>query len=237
MSVPPPPSPARFDSFDLAHVPADALGLRGQFDEGPATAESGDAATRGRRARSHVAFGSTVLSFFLRLSLIATAVLVSVACGGAPTPDALSAPAVARDAPPAPPASATPSASAGATASQPTRIQQCNALVEKVNAAGQAVHTSGGSNKNHVMQDMADAIDAARADIAAVGLQDTRLARYKDEYMKMLDDISAGARRMQVASDGHDQPAMQVALKQIHTASEDEKRIVDALNTYCKTGT
>lgn len=173
------------------------------------------------------------LSFLLRLSSIAT-VFVGVACGGVHTADGPRVPADVSIASPAPSASA--GRSADAPSLPPTRTQECNALVEKVNAAGQAVKNSGGSNKGHVMQDMADAIEAARADIAAIGLEDTRLARYKGEYIQMLDDISAGAKRMQVASDRHDQPAMQVALKQIQTASEDEKRIVGALNTYCETG-
>lgn len=116
------------------------------------------------------------------------------------------------------------------------RIQQCNKLIEKVNAAGTAVSKAGGGGKGNEMGDMAKSIDAAKADITTVQLEDAKLKGYQADYVKMLDKISTAAKSMQAASGKNDMAAMQSSLKDIQSASEDEKTIVGNINTYCTTG-
>src|SRR5579883_2330655 len=67
------------------------------------------------------------------------------------------------------------------------RVQQCNKLIEKVNAAGTAVSKAGSGSKGNEMGDMAKSIDAAKADIAAVQLEDAKLKGFQADYIKMLD--------------------------------------------------
>jgi hypothetical protein len=116
------------------------------------------------------------------------------------------------------------------------RIQQCNKLIEKVNAAGEATKKAGGGGKGNEMGDMAKSIDAAKADITAVQLEDAKLKGYQTDYVKMLDKISTAAKAMQAASAKPDQAAMQASLKDIQAASADEQTIVTNINTYCTTG-
>ena len=116
------------------------------------------------------------------------------------------------------------------------RIQQCNKLIEKVNAAGTAVSKAGGGGKGNEMGDMAKSIDAAKTEITSVQLEDAKLKGFQSDYVKMLDKISAAAKSMQAASGKNDMPAMQASLKDIQSASEDEKKIVTEINTYCTTG-
>ena len=116
------------------------------------------------------------------------------------------------------------------------RIQQCNKLIEKVNAAGTAVSKAGGGGKGNEMGDMAKSIDAAKTEIQGVQLEDAKLKGFQGDYVKMLDKISAAAKSMQAASGKNDMAAMQASLKDIQSASEDEKTIVTNINTYCTTG-
>jgi hypothetical protein len=116
------------------------------------------------------------------------------------------------------------------------RIQQCNKLIEKVNAAGSAVSKAGSGGKGNEMGDMAKSIDTAKAEITAVQLEDAKLKGFQADYVKMLDKISTAAKGMQGASAKNDMATMQASLKEIQAASEDEKTIVTNINTYCTTG-
>src|SRR5271154_6933598 len=60
------------------------------------------------------------------------------------------------------------------------KIQQCNKLIEKVNAASAAVSKSnGGAGKASDMDAMAKALDQAKTDITAVQLEDSKLKGYQ----------------------------------------------------------
>ena len=124
----------------------------------------------------------------------------------------------------------------GTAACGVSRVQQCNKLIEKVNAAGTAVGKAGAGAgaKGNEMGDMAKSIDDAKTEIANVQLEDAKLKTFQQDYIKMLDKISTSAKAMQAASAKSDVAALQSGLKDIQTASGEETGIVNDLNNYCQ---
>ena len=114
------------------------------------------------------------------------------------------------------------------------KIQQCNKLIEKVNAASAAVSKSnGGAGKASDMDAMAKALDQAKSDITAVQLEDAKLKGYQQDYSKMLDKVSTSAKAISAASAKSDATALQAAMKDIQAATAEETTIVNNINTYC----
>jgi acyl-coenzyme A synthetase/AMP-(fatty) acid ligase len=114
------------------------------------------------------------------------------------------------------------------------KIQQCNKLIEKVNAASAAVSKSnGGAGKASDMDAMAKALDQAKTDITTVQLEDAKLKGYQQDYSKMLDKVSTSAKAISAASAKNDAPGLQAAMKDIQAATAEETTIVNNINTYC----
>jgi predicted Zn-dependent peptidase len=114
------------------------------------------------------------------------------------------------------------------------KIQQCNKLIEKVNAASAAVSKSnGGAGKASDMDAMAKALDQAKTDITTVQLEDAKLKGYQQDYSKMLDKVSTSAKAISAASAKNDATGLQAAMKDIQAATAEETTIVNNINTYC----
>lgn len=125
-------------------------------------------------------------------------------------------------------------ASIGTAGCSADRVGQCNTLIGKVDAArAQVGHATAGAS--HDIDAMARSVSSAEAEVQRTRLEDAKLRGYQADYVETLGRISNAVERVQEAS-GKDVAGMEADLRDMRSATRDEKRIVSEIETYCKTG-
>lgn len=121
------------------------------------------------------------------------------------------------------------------------RVEQCNALVERLNPHTEAmvraveglarVETDPGT-----LDALVEAIDRADQDLAVVQLDDERLAGFGLRYRRQLEDARTAAQTMRRAAAAKDVAGLNAAAKQADAFLEAQAAILEELNGYCAGG-
>ena len=121
------------------------------------------------------------------------------------------------------------------------RVEQCNALVERLNPHTEAmVRAVEGlarvESDPGALDALVQAIDRADQDLSAAELDDERLAGFGLEYRRRLEDARAAAEAMRRAAAAKDVAGLNAAAKQADAFLEAEAAILEQLNQYCAGG-
>ena len=113
------------------------------------------------------------------------------------------------------------------------RIKQCNRLVEVINR--HAGSLSGDvPTGDDALDQVAQRVDAARAEVEKVSLEDAELKAQRQRYVAFAEKVAEAARAASAAVAKEDVPALTEATSRLTTASAEEAEVVDAINEYCQ---
>jgi hypothetical protein len=180
---------------------------------------------------------------FTALLLLALASLGLTACGGStPPPDTPSGDATtveakggAAEAPEDGSEAGSPEEKEQAARGGGSKIEQCNALIEVINAGVNALGAKSKSgNPTDDLRQMAGTMDKVAEQASKVRVSLPDLAQFKAEYRGMATDVAKHARAMADAADAKDIPTMQRAQAALDRAVKREDPLVDAINQYCQ---
>ena len=119
----------------------------------------------------------------------------------------------------------------------PSKVSQCNELIQVINTAVtevQSVTQSPEASTNpEALVQIADTADRAVEQMQAVELQDEQLLEYQQSFITMYQDTSAASRAIYTASQNQDLEAAQAALGQLQAATAPEPGLVNDVNAYC----
>lgn len=118
------------------------------------------------------------------------------------------------------------------------KVSQCNKLIKVANEAVSAVQTvtqNASPDNVDAMNNIAEAADKAKADMAGLQLGDEKLKALQTRFVSMYTDTSQATRELVAAAGSKDAAAAQKAFDALKTATDQEGPLVNEVNTYCTT--
>lgn len=118
------------------------------------------------------------------------------------------------------------------------RVNQCNALVERLNPHTDAM-VRGVESLAHIESDAAaieawlQVLDAADRDLSTLQLADERLAGFALRYRRQLGEARKATEAMQAAAASKDPQGLNAAAKKADEFLDGQAKILDELNAYC----
>lgn len=119
------------------------------------------------------------------------------------------------------------------------RAKECNAFIDKVNAALKEIEkrtsTPEGDEKVAVseMRELAKLYEKLSQDIAALGITTAELKKQATEYQQMATKAAATARQVADAIEGKDIDKATQAQKQFDLIVKEEDQLVSSINGLC----
>lgn len=118
------------------------------------------------------------------------------------------------------------------------KAQECNAVIEKINAAQQeaekmkpSAETAPGDVKK-----VADLFDKLSKDLGAMDISNKELKGFVTEYQGMSSKAAAAARKLAEAVEAKDLAKIQAATTEMNAATGPEDQLVQKINGFCSGG-
>ncbi|HEY9691916.1 MAG TPA: hypothetical protein V6D15_06910 [Oculatellaceae cyanobacterium] len=118
-----------------------------------------------------------------------------------------------------------------------SKVSQCEKITNVTNkAASEAkAFTDGGKAKNpDAMLKVADTMDRAAKEMAAINVSDSKLKDYQTGLIKMYRDTSKSTREFVAAFQKKERTAVKSTLNQLKQAIAPEPILLNGLKTYCQ---
>lgn len=119
----------------------------------------------------------------------------------------------------------------------PSKVSECNRLVEVVNTGvaslDQGMKATSDPTGVANLRSMADAMEKAAADAEKVELSISDLKDYSKRYQTMARDVAKSARDMAAAVDSKDTAKMTAAQNAMEKAVKTEDPLVEGINKFC----
>jgi chromosome segregation ATPase len=115
------------------------------------------------------------------------------------------------------------------------KVEQCNALIDKINAAQQAAQQldSAGEASTEELKKLAGILEQLSKDIQGMQLENGQLRQHANEYQKMVVEMAAASRKLIAAVDAEDAAKASSAKAQMDAVSAQEDALVARINAFC----
>jgi chromosome segregation ATPase len=115
------------------------------------------------------------------------------------------------------------------------KVEQCNALVDKINTAQQAARRADSSEQASAeeLKKLAGVLEQLAKDIGAMDIKNEKLRGYADEYQQMVSQMAAASRKLIAAVEAGDLAGATAAKAEMDAVSAKEDGLVAKINGFC----
>jgi septal ring factor EnvC (AmiA/AmiB activator) len=118
------------------------------------------------------------------------------------------------------------------------KVTECNAVIEKINAAQQEAEKLKPSAETtpQDVKKVAELFEKLSTDLRAMELSTAELKGFVTEYQGMSDKAAAAARKLAAAVEQKDLAKVEAATKDMNAATAPEDALVQKINGFCSGG-
>jgi hypothetical protein len=116
------------------------------------------------------------------------------------------------------------------------KVQECNAVIEKINAAQQSLNTPTSDPTPADLNKVADQLDSLGKDLDAMDISTKELKGFATEYRDISKRLAAAFRKLAKAVEQKDLGLIEAATKEMTAEKAPEAALVVKINGFCQGG-